>query len=222
MTTVVIADDQPVVRQGFRAMLAAATGVTVVGEAGDGAGLIGLVDRLRPDVALVDVRMPGTDGLAAIERLAARDLLGPDRTQVIVLTTFDVDEYVDRALRAGAAAFLLKTLTHEQLAEAVHLVARGDALLAPSATRRLIARYLDRAPAPGPAAVRRLAGLTERELDVLRALAGGRSNAEIAAALFVTENTVKTHVARILTKTGARDRTQAVILAFDAGLVGPA
>ena len=160
-------------------------------------------------------------GLTAIDRLAARDLLGPGHTQVIVLTTFDLDQYVERALRAGAAAFLLKTLSHEQLAEAVRLVATGDALLAPSATRRLIARYLDRTPLRDPGAARRLAGLTDRETDVLGRLARGRSNAEIAAELYVSEHTVKTHVARILTKTGCRDRTQAVILAYDGGLATP-
>jgi DNA-binding NarL/FixJ family response regulator len=220
--TVVIADDQPVVRQGFRAMLGAAGDVDVVGEAGDGQELVALVERLRPAVALVDVRMPVLDGLAALQRLAAADLIGPGRTQVVVLTTFDLDEYVDRALRAGAAAFLLKTLTHEQLTHAVRSVAAGDALLAPSATRRLLGRYLGHAGhLPDPAHTRRLADLTERETEVLRLLATGRSNAEIAAALVVTEHTVKTHVARILTKTGTRDRTQAVILAFDAGLVTP-
>ncbi|GAA4658958.1 response regulator transcription factor [Kineococcus glutinatus] len=221
----VVADDQPVVRQGFAAMLGADPGVAVVGEAGDGLALVELVTRLRPDVALVDVRMPGTDGLTATERLAAAGLLGPGRTQVVVLTTFDLDEYVDRALRAGAAAFLLKTLTHEQLRDAVRVVAAGEQLLAPAATRRLIGRYLARAavdPAVPAEAARRLSVLTERELGVLRLLAAGLSNAEIAATLVITEHTVKTHVARVLAKTGTRDRTQAVVLAFDARLVSPA
>jgi DNA-binding NarL/FixJ family response regulator len=221
VTTVVIADDQPVIRQGFRAMLGADPAIQVVGEAEDGADLVDLVATLRPDVALVDIRMPGVDGLTAVERLAAQGLIGPGRTQVLILTTFDLDEYVDRALRAGAVAFLLKTLTHEQLVEAVRLVVAGGALLAPDATRRLIARYAGRAASTSPAAVQRLDGLTGRELDVLRMLARGLSNVEIGGQLFITENTVKTHVARILTKTGARDRTQAVILAYDAGLVTP-
>ncbi|MEU4624791.1 response regulator transcription factor [Actinoplanes sp. NPDC023801] len=156
-----------------------------------------------------------------MERLAAEDLLGPGGTRVIILTTFDLDDYVDRALRAGAAAFLLKTLTHEQLVAAVRSVAGGEAMLAPSTTRRLISRYLDHIPYRDPGAARRLDDLTARETDVLRSLARGRSNAEIAGELFITVHTVKTHVARLLAKTGARDRTQAVILAYDAGLVAP-
>jgi len=214
---VLVADDQELVRAGFCVILDAADGITVVGEAGDGAAAVELAAALRPHVVLMDVRMPGMDGLEAA-RLIGRGSAGPPK--VIMLTTFDIDEYVYAALRAGASGFLLKDAPRADLIAAVRAVAAGDALLAPSVTRRLIEAFARR-PAELNPAPSRLAALTGRERDVLLLLARGRSNAEIAAALVVSEATVKTHVANVLAKLGLRDRVQAVILAYETGLVVP-
>jgi DNA-binding NarL/FixJ family response regulator len=213
---VAIADDQALVRGGFRSILDGQPDIEVVGEAGDGAEAVEAAVRLAPDVILMDVRMPGTDGLEATRRIAARGLA----TRVLVLTTFDVDEYVYEAMKAGASGFLLKTAPPRQLAEAVRTVAAGDEILAPSVTRRLVEQFVRRPP-PGTGVPARLADLTERELDVLRLVARAQSNAEIAAELFVTEATVKSHVNRLLGKLGLRDRTQAIVLAYETGLVEP-
>jgi DNA-binding NarL/FixJ family response regulator len=213
---VLLADDQMMVRAGFRLILSAEPDITVVGEASDGAEAVTAARRLRPDVTLMDVRMPRMDGIAATRRLAAED---PPVTRVVVLTTFDVDAHVYDALRAGASGFLLKNAPPEELVEAIRLVAAGGALLDPAVTRRVIEEFA-RSPAPGPlpAAV---ASLTEREREVLQLVAQGLSNAEIAATLFVSEATVKTHVARLLGKLGLRDRVQAVVFAYERGLVRP-
>jgi DNA-binding NarL/FixJ family response regulator len=213
---VAIADDQTLVRGGFRSILDGQPDIEVVGEAGDGAEAVEAAERLAPDVILMDVRMPGTDGLEATRRIAARGLA----TRVLVLTTFDVDEYVYEAMKAGASGFLLKTAPPRQLAEAVRTVAAGDEILAPSVTRRLVEQFVRRPP-PGTGVPARLADLTERELEVLRLVARAQSNAEIAAELFVTEATVKSHVNRLLGKLGLRDRTQAIVLAYETGLVEP-
>jgi DNA-binding NarL/FixJ family response regulator len=213
---VAIADDQTLVRGGFRSILDGQPDIEVVGEAGDGAEAVEAAERLAPDVILMDVRMPGTDGLEATRRIAARGLA----TRVLVLTTFDVDEYVYEAMKAGASGFLLKTAPPRQLAEAVRTVAAGDEILAPSVTRRLVEQFVRRPP-PGTGVPARLADLTERELEVLRLVARAKSNAEIAAELFVTEATVKSHVNRLLGKLGLRDRTQAIVLAYETGLVEP-
>jgi DNA-binding NarL/FixJ family response regulator len=214
-TRVVIADDQALVRTGFR-MILAAGGLDVVAEAGTGVEAVAAVRRLRPDVALLDVRMPEMDGLEATRRILAET---PD-CRVLILTTFDLDRYVYTALALGASGFLLKDLTPEHLIASVRLVTTGDALLAPSITRRLVERYA-RADERHVALNRDLSVLTPRELEVLRLLAGGRSNAELAAELFLSEATVKTHVARIFAKLDLRDRAQAVVLAYEAGLVRP-
>jgi DNA-binding NarL/FixJ family response regulator len=213
---VLLADDQAMVRAGFRLILSAEPDITVVGEAADGTQAVAAARRLRPDVTLMDVRMPRMDGIDATRRLAAED---PPLTRVIVLTTFDVDAHVYDALRAGASGFLLKNAPPEELVEAIRLVAAGGALLDPAVTRRVIEEFA-RSPAPGPlpAAV---ASLTEREREVLQLVAQGLSNAEIAATLFVSEATVKTHVARLLGKLGLRDRVQAVVFAYERGLVRP-
>jgi DNA-binding NarL/FixJ family response regulator len=213
---VLLADDQAMVRAGFRLILSAEPDITVVGEAGDGAQAVAAARRLRPDVTLMDVRMPRMDGIDATRRLAAED---PPLTRVVVLTTFDVDAHVYDALRAGASGFLLKNAPPEELVEAIRLVAAGGALLDPAVTRRVIEEFA-RSPAPGPlpAAV---GSLTEREREVLQLVAQGLSNAEIAATLFVSEATVKTHVARLLAKLGLRDRVQAVVFAYERGLVRP-
>jgi DNA-binding NarL/FixJ family response regulator len=216
MIRVAIADDQALVRGGFRSILDGQPDIEVVGEAGDGAEAVEAAERLAPDVILMDVRMPGTDGLEATRRIAARGLA----TRVLVLTTFDVDEYVYEAMKAGASGFLLKTAPPRQLAEAVRTVAAGDEILAPSVTRRLVEQFVRRPP-PGTGVPARLADLTERELEVLRLVARAQSNAEIAAELFVTEATVKSHVNRLLGKLGLRDRTQAIVLAYETGLVEP-
>jgi DNA-binding NarL/FixJ family response regulator len=215
---VLIVDDEELVRTGLRMILEAEPDLTVVGTASDGASAVTAVSRFRPDVVLMDIRMPGTDGLAA-----TRQLLGgtdPQPCKVVVLTTFDVDEHVYEALRAGASGFLLKDVPADQLVHAIRVAAAGEALLAPSVTRRLITAFTRRLP-PGvgrpPASG--LGELTAREIEVLTLLAEGLSNAEIARRLFVGEATVKTHVARVLTKLGVRDRVQAVIVAFRAGLV---
>ncbi|MFE2287464.1 response regulator [Streptomyces sp. NPDC059443] len=218
---VVIADDQELVRTGFR-MILTARGIDVVGEAADGAEAVALVRELRPDVVLMDIRMPVMDGLEAARRVLAH---APD-CRVIMLTTFDLDRYVYAALAAGASGFLLKDVTPAHLAAAVRLVDTGDALLAPSITRRLVERFAPGAPpaGPGPAtpAVHRdLAVLTPRELEVLTLMGRGLSNAELARELTLSEATVKTHVARIFGKLTLRDRAQAVVLAYETGLVSP-
>ena len=214
--SVLIADDQGLVRAGFRKLLESEEGLRVVAKAADGLEAVELAWRLQPDVVLMDIRMPRLDGLEATRRL----LHGPTRTRVVMLTTFDLDEYVFDALTAGASGFLLKDAPPEQLIAAIQVVAGGDALLAPSITRRLIEEFVRRPPSrAGPPS--RLAGLTARELEVLRLLARGLSNAEIAAELILGEATVKTHVGNLLTKLDLRDRVQAVVLAYESGLVQP-
>jgi DNA-binding NarL/FixJ family response regulator len=221
-TRCLIADDQAMVREGFAAVLAAQPGLLVVGQAADGAEAVREAARLQPDVVLMDVRMPVTDGLEATRQiLAAAD--GPARPRVLMLTTFDLDDYVYEALRYGASGFLLKDATAAELVRAVRVVAAGDALLAPSVTRRLIADFAGR-PRPGPplpAAAGALGALTQRETEVLGLIARGLSNAEISAALVIAQQTTKTYVGRILAKLGLRDRAQAVVLAYETGLVTP-
>jgi DNA-binding NarL/FixJ family response regulator len=212
-TRVVIADDQPMVRAGLRSLLEGADGIEVVAEAPDGELALAAVRRYRPDVVLMDIRMPVLDGLAATRRLVADGAAA----RVLVLTTFDLDEYVFEALRAGAGGFLLKDVTAEELIAAVHALAAGDAVLAPAVTRRVIEEF-GRVPAPDPEAAARLAALSAREQEVLRLLARGLSNAEIAAELFVSDATAKTHVSNVLAKLQLRDRVQAVILAYESGL----
>ena len=214
---VVIADDQALVRSGFR-MILGADGIDVVAEAATGEQAVDAVRRTRPDVVLMDIRMPEMDGLEAARRILAQP--GDDAPRVIMLTTFDLDEYVYAALAAGASGFLLKDVTPEQLVAAVRLVRCGDALLAPTITRRLVERFA--APDRNAnAAHRDLAALTARELEVLRSLAAGLSNAELAAQFRISEATVKTHVARILAKLHLRDRAQAVVVAYETGLITP-
>ena len=213
---VVVADDQALVRTGFR-MILTADGIDVVGEAATGAEAIDAVRRTRPDVVLMDIRMPVLDGLEATRRILAADADGP---RILMLTTFDVDEYVYAALAAGASGFLLKDVAPEQLTAAVRLVRSGDALLAPSITRRLVERFA-RGGQETSAVHRDLASLTPREREVLQQLARGLSNAELAAAFQLSEATVKTHVARILGKLQLRDRVQAVVVAYETGLVAP-
>ncbi|MFF6772292.1 response regulator [Streptomyces sp. NPDC012637] len=213
----VIADDQALVRAGFR-MILTANGIDVVAEAADGAEAVDAVRRTRPDVVLMDIRMPETDGLEATRRIFA-DAEG-DPPRVLILTTFDLDELVYEALSAGASGFLLKDVTPEHLVAAVRLVRTGDALLAPTITRRLVERHARTAPPAEAAGTHRdLAVLTARELEVLRLLARGLSNAELAGRLHLSETTVKTHVGRILAKLGLRDRVQAVVTAYETGLV---
>jgi DNA-binding NarL/FixJ family response regulator len=212
---VLLADDHRLVRTGFRVILELEDDIEVVGEAEDGAAAIDLTARLAPDVVLMDVEMPGVDGLEATRRIAAGG--GPS---VLILTTFDRDDYLFAALQAGASGFLLKNSTPETLIEAVRVIARGDALLAPEITRRVISAFTGRGGTATETGAR-LRELTPREHEVLVALAGGATNAEIAAALHLGETTVKTHVSRVLTKLGARDRTQAVVLAYEWGVVRP-
>jgi DNA-binding NarL/FixJ family response regulator len=217
---VAIADDQALVRAGFRMILASQPDIEVVAEAQDGETAISAWRRHRPDVMLMDIRMPRLDGLEAVRRIIAEG--GAVSTRLLILTTFDLDEYVYAALQAGASGFLLKDVTPEHLIAAVRLVSAGDALLAPSITRRLVERFAR--PEASPSAVtasseRELATLTPRELDVLKLVARGLSNAEIAAELILSEATVKTHVARILSKLDLRDRVQAVVLAYELGVV---
>lgn len=214
---VLLVDDQAMVRVGFRLILESEPDLEVVGEAEDGAKAIEAVRVLRPDVTLMDIQMPVMDGLAATRELLRADDLPKPR--VLILTTFERDEYVFEALRAGASGFLLKNASPEDLIDAVRIVAAGNALLAPTITRRLIEEFARR-PAP-TASPDSLKELTEREIDVLRLLAKGMTNAEIAAALFVGEATVKTHVSNVLTKLHLRDRAQAVVFAYESGLVQP-
>jgi DNA-binding NarL/FixJ family response regulator len=215
---VVIADDQALVRAGFRMILEASGSIEVVGEATDGEEAVRIAQQERPDVVLMDIRMPHLDGIAATARLAGPGVADPLR--VVILTTYDLDEYVFDALAAGASGFLLKDVPPEDLIHGVKVVASGDGLLAPSVTRRLIAEFAQgrrthkAVPLPGPA-------LTPREVEVLELLARGQSNAEIAETLFVSDNTVKTHVTHVLDKLGLRDRVQAVIYAYEAGIIEP-
>ena len=215
MIRVLIADDQALVRTGFRVILDAEPDLEVVGEAGDGRETVELVPQKRPDVVLMDIRMPNLDGIEATRRLTAL----PHAPRVLMLTTFDLDEYVYEALRAGASGFLLKDAGADELLHAVRVVADGEALLSPSITRRLIADYARRPPASEQPAA--LAELTPRELEVLRMLARGLSNGEIARELVLGEATVKTHVARVFQKLDLHDRAQAVVLAYETGLVIP-
>jgi DNA-binding NarL/FixJ family response regulator len=212
---VIIADDQELVRDGFR-MILESSGIEVLGEARDGREAVYLARRRAPDAVLMDIRMPGMDGLEATRQLAGPDASDP--IAVLILTTFDLDEYVLEALRSGASGFLLKDAGRDQLVEAVRAVARGDALIAPSVTRRLIERFVARSPDPIPPEVDEL---TARELEVVQRIARGRSNAELAEDLTISETTVKTHVARILAKLRLRDRVQIVVFAYEHGLVEP-
>jgi len=220
-TKVLLVDDQQLIRAGFRMILGAEPDIEVVGECSNGVQAVDSAARLQPDVVLMDIRMPEMDGIEATRRIvsaAAAD--GDEAPRVLMLTTFDLDEYVYDALRAGASGFLLKDVPADQLADGIRLVAQGEALLAPSATRRLIHEFARTSPArrePPPA----MSELTPRELEVFRLIARGRSNAEIAGELFVGETTVKTHVTRILMKLGVRDRVQAVVLAYESGVVSP-
>jgi DNA-binding NarL/FixJ family response regulator len=219
---VLIADDQAMVREGFAALLGAQDGIAVAGTAGNGREALDQARRLRPDLVLMDVRMPVMDGLAATRTLLGGQAGGDgDRPRVLILTTFDLDEYVYEALRAGASGFLLKDAGSADLVNAVRVVAAGEALLAPSVTRRLIADFAARVPPSGRRRPGELAVLTPRETEVLTLIARGQSNAEIAATLVVAEETVKTHVSRVLTKLGLRDRAQAVVVAYESGLVQP-
>jgi DNA-binding NarL/FixJ family response regulator len=213
---VLLVDDQPLLRTGFRLILENEPDIVVVGEAGDGAAGVRLARQERPDVVLMDIRMPVLDGVAA-----TRELSTVDGVRVLMLTTFNVDEYVVEALRAGASGFLLKDVRASDLVEAVRVVAAGEALVAPAVTRRLLERFLRHLPAADQTTPAALDCLTEREVQVLELVARGQSNAEIAAALVVTETTVKTHVHHLLTKLGLRDRVQLVVVAYDTGLVRP-
>jgi DNA-binding NarL/FixJ family response regulator len=213
---IVVADDHEVVRAGFAAILDTQPDFTVLGTAADGAEAVRTCQARRPDVVLMDVRMPGMDGIEATRLLVSADC-GP---RVLVLTTFDLDEYVYDALRAGASGFLLKDVTAERLFDAVRVIAAGEALLAPAVTKRLIAEFARQHPRPAQGRGQ-LDALTPRETEVLRLIAGGLSNPEIAERLVVTEETVKTHVSRVLSKLGLRDRTQAVVAAYESGLVVP-
>nr|BFE73573.1 response regulator transcription factor [Actinoplanes digitatis] len=214
--TVVLADDQELVRAGFAMILEARDDIEVVGEAGDGLAAVALTAELRPDVVLMDVRMPRMDGIEATRRIVASG----SAARVVMLTTFDLDEPVFAALRAGASGFLLKDIRPAELADAVRVVARGEALLAPTVTRRLLDRFAAGLPY-GPGPDRRLDLLTAREAEVLTLVARALTNTEIAERLFLTQATVKTHVSAILTKLGLRDRVQAAVLAYETGLVRP-
>ncbi|MGW0760974.1 response regulator [Streptomyces sp. NPDC002814] len=218
MTTVLIVDDQALQRLGFSMLLEQHPDLSVVGEATHGAEAVRMAAELRPDVVLMDVRMPGMDGIEATRRIVQSG----GRSRVLVLTTFDLDEYAYSALRAGASGFLLKDALPDELIAGIRAVAVGDAVIAPGLTRKLIDAFTDRLPGRTPDQERRLAALTEREREVLTAMATGWSNTEIAERFSLAESTVKSHVSRVLAKIGARDRVQAVIFAYDAGLVRPA
>jgi DNA-binding NarL/FixJ family response regulator len=215
---VLLADDQTLVRAGFRVLLERGDDIEVVGEVADGAAAVEAARAARPDVVLMDIRMPVLDGIEATRRIVADELLAGVR--VVVLTTFELDEYVFEALRAGASGFLLKDIDPDDLRQAVRVVARGDALLSPSVTRRLIGEFATR-PAPARADLAPLAALTEREREVMALVAGGLSNEEIGQRLFMSPATAKTHVSRAMAKLGARDRAQLVVLAYQTGLVTP-
>ena len=219
MIRVLVADDQTLVRAGFRVLVESASDLEVVGEAGDGVQAVELADQHRPDVVLMDIRMPGMDGLEATRRIVALDQA--EDVRVLVLTTFDLDEYVYEALRAGASGFLLKDTPPAELLAAIRVVAAGEALLAPSITRRLIAEFARRPEPAATATPAALAALTDREREVLALVARGLSNAEIAELLVVSTATAKTHVSRVLAKLQARDRAQLVMLAYETGLVTP-
>ena len=214
---VLIADDQALVRAGFRALFDAQVGIVVIGEAKDGAEAVRLADALTPDVVLMDIRMPGVDGLEATRRITKQPRL--INTRVVILTTFDLDEYVFEAIRVGASGFLVKDTEPVELVQAVRVVARGDALLSPGVTRRLIAEFAGQLRRPAPSG--ELDVLTEREREVVTLVAAGLSNAEIADRLVVSPATAKTHVSRAMAKVGARDRAQLVVLAYETGLVRP-
>lgn len=216
-TRILLVDDQPLLRTGFRMILSAEPDFAVVGEAGDGASAVELARRLTPDVVLMDIRMPGMDGIQATRALAGPGVAEP--MKVLILTTFGLDEYVVESLRAGASGFLLKDAPAEDLVEAIRIVAAGEALLAPSVTRRLLDRLASKLPPVHDNVIPALSELTERELEVLKLVARGLSNAEIAEKLVISETTVKTHVSRILGKLDLRDRVQVVILAYESGLI---
>ena len=217
MIRVVLADDQVLVRAGFRSLLDAQEDIEVVGEAGDGQEAVRLASELEPDVVLMDIRMPGVDGLVATRKIAQDDRLAGVR--VVILTTFDIDEYVFEAIRAGASGFLVKDTEPEELLQAVRVVAHGEALLSPTITRRLIEQFAAHSKEPRPDS--RLGQLTEREREVMALVGQGLSNDEIARRLFVSPATAKTHVSRAMVKLGARDRAQLVVLAYESGLVRP-
>ena len=218
---VLLVDDQPLLRTGFRLILEGEADIAVVGEAGDGAQAVELTRTLLPEVVLMDIRMPGVDGIEATRRIVREEAAKHD-PRVLILTTFDLDEYVVEAVRAGASGFLLKDAPPEDLVTAIRIVAAGDAIVAPSVTRRLLDRFATRLPSVREAAPPRgLAMLTERELEVLRHVARGLSNAEIARQLVVSETTIKTHVGNLLAKLGLRDRVQAVVFAYETGLIQP-
>ncbi|MFI8301731.1 response regulator [Streptomyces nigra] len=224
MTTVLIADDQTLQRFGFRMLLESQDDMTVLGEAANGSEAVRMTAELNPDVVLMDVRMPGLDGIEATRRITAAG----DRTRVLILTTFDLDEYAYAGLRAGASGFLVKDAQPEELLAGIRAVATGDAVVAPSVTRRLLDAYVHHLPSGAPERAPvvtgedpRLSALTEREREILTVVGQGWTNNEIATRLHLAESTVKTHVGRILAKTNSRDRIQAVILAYDAGLVHP-
>jgi len=217
--SVLLVDDQPLLRTGFRLILASEPDLEVVGEAGDGETALSQVKALRPDVVLMDIRMPRMDGVEATRRIV--EAHGDSAPRVLVLTTYDSDEYVVEALRAGASGFLLKDTPAEDLVEAVRVVHRGDAVVAPSVTKRLLDKFARHLPAPREERVATHPDLTEREEDVFRLVARGLSNAEIAETLVVSETTVKTHVSNLLSKLGLRDRVQAVVYAYENGVVTP-
>ena len=217
-TRVLLVDDQPLLRTGFRMILEAEPDLVVVGEAGDGLQAVEQVRALQPDVVLMDIRMPGLGGIEATQRITAP---AESAVKVLVLTTFDLDEYVVDALRAGASGFLLKDAPAHELVQALRVVAGGEAMLAPSVTRRLLDKYAGRLPSGEEPVPDALDTLTDREVEVLRLVARGLSNAEIAAELFVSETTVKTHVGHVLNKLGLRDRVQAAVHAYESGLVRP-